>query len=46
VSLRFDPRQGLIIFQAELIGPSGNAVLRLALDTGSTDFRNGRVTLA
>jgi hypothetical protein len=32
----FDPRQGLIIIQAELAGPSGAAILRLALDTGAT----------
>jgi hypothetical protein len=33
---RFDPREGLITVRAELVGPSGTAVLRLALDTGAT----------
>jgi len=32
----FDPQQGLVIVKAELTGPSGNALLRLALDTGAT----------
>lgn len=32
----FDPHQGLILVQAEIRGPSGSAVLRLALDTGAT----------
>jgi predicted aspartyl protease len=36
MSFAFDPHQGLIIVQAELTGPSGSAVLRLALDTGAT----------
>ena len=36
MSLPFDPQQGLIIVPAELWGPSGSAVLRLALDTGAT----------
>jgi predicted aspartyl protease len=36
VSFRFDPQQGLIIVNAELSGPSGSAVLRLALDSGAT----------
>jgi hypothetical protein len=30
----FAPQQGLVIVRAELWGPSGSAVLRLALDTG------------
>lgn len=34
----FDAQQGLIIIRAELAGPSGNAVLRLALDTGATSM--------
>lgn len=33
----FDPREGLVIVRAELAGPSGTTVLRLALDTGATD---------
>jgi predicted aspartyl protease len=32
----FDPRQGLIVVRAELVGPGGSALLRLALDTGAT----------
>lgn len=32
----FDPQQGLVIVKAELLGPSGTAFLRLALDTGAT----------
>jgi predicted aspartyl protease len=36
MSLRFDPRQGLSVVPTELTGPSGSAVLRLALDTGAT----------
>ena len=36
MSFSFDPHQGLIIVQAELEGPLGSAVLRLALDTGAT----------
>jgi len=36
MSFTFNSRIGLIIVQAELTGPSGSAVLRLALDTGAT----------
>lgn len=36
MSSTFDPRQGLIIVLAEVWGPTGSAVLRLALDTGAT----------
>ncbi|MGA9995301.1 MAG: retroviral-like aspartic protease family protein [Pyrinomonadaceae bacterium] len=36
MSFSFDPHQGLVIVQAELEGPSGSVVLRLALDTGAT----------
>ncbi len=32
----FNAQRGLIIIQAELFGPSGSVVLRLALDTGAT----------
>lgn len=32
----FNAKQGLVIVQTELVGPSGNAILRLALDTGAT----------
>ena len=33
---RFDPSQGLIIVPARLFGPSNDAIVRLALDTGAT----------
>ena len=36
LSFPFDARRGLIIVRAELFGPSGSIVLRLALDTGAT----------
>ena len=36
MSVPFDPREGLIIVPAELWGPTGSVVLRLALDTGAT----------
>ena len=32
----FDSDRGLIVVQAELYGPSGSIVLRLAVDTGAT----------
>lgn len=34
--ISFDSRQGLIVVRAELLGPTGSGVLRLALDTGAT----------
>ncbi len=36
MSFQFDPRRGLVIVGAELFGPSGSAILRLAIDTGAT----------
>lgn len=36
MSSAFDPHQGLIIVNSEIVGASGTAVLRLALDTGAT----------
>ena len=36
MSFAFDPHQGLVIVHAEIWGPSGSAVLSLALDTGAT----------
>jgi predicted aspartyl protease len=36
VSVPFDAQQGLITVPAELWGPTGSVVLRLALDTGAT----------
>lgn len=32
----FDPTGGLVVVQAEIFGPSGSIILRLALDTGAT----------
>ena len=37
MSLRFDPTGGLIVVPTQLWGPRGDAVLRLALDTGATN---------
>jgi predicted aspartyl protease len=36
VNYPFNPEHGLIVVQAEVFGPSGSIVLRLALDTGAT----------
>lgn len=36
MSFSFDPEDGLVVVNVELKGPSGSAVLRLALDTGAT----------
>ena len=36
MSVPFDSQQGLIVVRAELFGPNGSAVLRLALDPGAT----------
>jgi len=36
VRYSFDRHEGLIIVRAELFGPSGSIVVRLALDTGAT----------
>ena len=36
MSYPFNAQHGLIVVLAELFGPSGSAVLRLALDTGAT----------
>jgi hypothetical protein len=35
MSIRFEPRRGLIIVRAELWGPAGSTLLRMALDTGA-----------
>lgn len=32
----FDPGEGLVVVRAELFGPSGTTVVRLAVDTGAT----------
>lgn len=36
MSYSFNPQRILVVVQAELFGPSGSIVLRLALDTGAT----------
>jgi predicted aspartyl protease len=36
MSFSFNPREGLILVQAELWGPSGSGIVSLALDTGAT----------
>jgi aspartyl protease family protein len=36
MSVPFNPREGLIVVRVELMGPTGAAILRLALDTGAT----------
>lgn len=36
MSFPFNARRGLIIVQAEVFGPSGSILLRLAIDTGAT----------
>ena len=36
MSFSFDAQRGLVIVRAELEGPSGSVILRLALDTGAT----------
>ena len=36
MSRPFDPTLGLIVVGAEMFGPSGSLVLRMAVDTGAT----------
>ncbi len=36
MSVSFDGQQGLVVVRVQITGPSGIAVLRLALDTGAT----------
>ena len=36
MSVAFDASEGLIVVAAEVTGPTGQAILRLALDTGAT----------
>ena len=36
MSVAFDASEGLIVVAAEVTGPTGRAILRLALDTGAT----------
>ena len=36
MSFSFDPDGGLVVVNVELKGPSGTAIIRLALDTGAT----------
>ncbi len=37
MSHSFNPKQGLIVLLVDVEGPTGSAILRLALDTGATD---------
>jgi hypothetical protein len=36
MKVKFNARHGLIIVPAEFVGPTGEGILRLALDTGAT----------
>jgi len=36
VSYKFDPRRQLIVARAKLLGPSGDIVVQMALDTGAS----------
>lgn len=36
MSLPFNPKEGLIVAPTRLYGPAGDAIVRLALDTGAT----------
>ena len=36
MSFPFDPKEGLIVVPTRLWGPTGDTVVRLALDTGAT----------
>ena len=36
MSLSFNPKEGLITVPTRLFGPNGDALVRLALDTGAT----------
>jgi predicted aspartyl protease len=36
VRIPFNPKQGLIVITAQIWGPTGDTVVRLALDTGAT----------
>ncbi|MHB1425621.1 MAG: aspartyl protease family protein [Gemmataceae bacterium] len=45
MSQAFNAQQGLILIPAELEGPSGTVLLRLALDTGATDTLIGTMPL-
>jgi predicted aspartyl protease len=36
MSISFDGKQGLVVVRAQVTGPTGIAVVRLALDTGAT----------
>ena len=36
MSFSFDAEHGLVVVEVELAGPAGEAILRLALDTGAT----------
>ena len=36
MSTRFDANEGLVVVPARIFGPSGDVIIRLALDTGAT----------
>jgi hypothetical protein len=36
MSFSFNPHQGLVLVNVEVMGPTGSAILRLALDSGAT----------
>lgn len=36
MTFRFDPAEGLIVIRVRLVGPSGEVIIRCALDTGAT----------
>lgn len=47
MSFPFNPASGLIVVSAEVVGPTGKVVTRLALDTGATKtLINGALLLA
>lgn len=45
MSLRFDPKEGLIVVPTRLSGPDGDVVAQLALDTGATESVVNRALL-
>jgi len=45
MSVPFNPTQVLVIFSADVYGPQGSGVARLALDTGATETTISRRAL-
>ncbi len=43
---RFNPHYGLIVVQVALFGPSGDRIIRLALDTGASSTLIGKEILS